>query len=239
MGNTPRKNTGHDPRSTDPNNGTSRIDNLTDAVFGIAITLLIFNLVNPNSFTDLLTFTKTLPAFLISISFLMLFWYEHNRFSRMYDMNKTPFIVLNVLFIALIIFYVYPLRFLTLYLTTIFFDAELGLSIENYQAPLLMIYYGAAAFALYFTLFLFYRKAYKMKVELRLTTDEAHYTKSQKQKLIIMFLVPLLSVVVTIIVNSVSDGLAAALGGFTYGLYVPAIMFWKRKFRGHTGKKPA
>ncbi len=50
----------------------TRLDNLTDAVFGIAITLLITNVTNPNSFDTLLDFTKTFPAFLISIIILML-----------------------------------------------------------------------------------------------------------------------------------------------------------------------
>ena len=62
-----------DPRIHYRGEQASRMDNVTDAVFGIAITLLIFNLVNPNSFADLLVFTKTLPAFLISISFIFLF----------------------------------------------------------------------------------------------------------------------------------------------------------------------
>jgi len=207
---------------------TSRMDNLTDAVFGIAITLLIFNLVNPNSFSDLLTFTKTLPAFLISISFLMIFWFEHHRFSKKYNISNTSFTVLNVLFIALIIFYVYPLRFLTLFLTTAFFNIDLGLSIDSYQAPLLMIYYGSAAFALYFTLFLFYYKAYKMRIALMLTESETVYTKAQKNKLMILCAVPLLSVLLTIIINPFSYGLATAVGGFTYGLYVPAMFLWKR-----------
>ncbi len=154
----------------------SRVDNLTDAVFGIAITLLIFNLVNPNSFNDLITFTKTLPAFLISISFLMLFWSEHLRFSRIYTLNNT------------------------------------------------------AVFALYFILFLFYYKVLKMKEELHLNRYELIYTKWQRNKLIIMFLVPFLSVLLTVFMNRISVGMASAIGGFTYMLYVPAIIIWRKKF---------
>lgn len=208
----------------------SRIDNLTDTVLGIAITLLIFNLVNPNSFNDLMTFTKTLPAFLVSISFLILIWSEHFRFSRIYALTDTGLIILNTLLIALIIFYVYPLRFLTLFLTDVFFNTDLGLSIEGYQVPLLMIYYGAAVFSLYFLLFLFYVRAYKMKEELNLNNYEIYYTKAQKNKLIIMLAVPLLSILLTILVNQYSYGMASAIGGFTYAIYAPAIIIWKRNF---------
>jgi len=40
-----------DPRINYRGASASRIDNLTDAVFGIAITLLIFNLLKPNCAT--------------------------------------------------------------------------------------------------------------------------------------------------------------------------------------------
>jgi uncharacterized membrane protein len=82
MRNEINKNRQHDPRINYRGANASRLDNLTDAVFGIAITLLIFNLSNPNSFADLLTFTKALPAFLISISFIVLIWNEHSEFSE-------------------------------------------------------------------------------------------------------------------------------------------------------------
>ena len=102
------RNARRDPRIRYRGQQASRIDNLTDAVFGIAITLLIFNLSNPNSFEELLTFTKTLPAFLISISFIVLIWNEHLEFSRIYTLDDTWLKVFNTGFIALVIFYVYP-----------------------------------------------------------------------------------------------------------------------------------
>ena len=105
----------------------TRLENLTDAVFGIGITLLIFNLANPNSFSELLAFTKTLPAFLVSIGFLMLVWWEHLRFSLIYRLEDLWLTVINIGFIALVIFYVYPLRFLTLFLTNLLFDAGIDI----------------------------------------------------------------------------------------------------------------
>jgi len=206
----------HNPRINYRGTSASGIDNLTDAVFGIAITLLIFNLLNPNSFDDLITFTKTLPAFLISISFLMLFWSEHLRFSEIYTLNNTGLTILNTLFIGLIIFYVYPLRFLTLLLTSVSFDTDIGLSIQGRQVPRLMIYYGFIAFALYFVLFLFYYKAYKIKEELNFSTFEEFFTKSQKNKLIIMFVVPFISILVIALLYQFSVNWASAIGGITY-----------------------
>src|SRR5690606_25642870 len=129
------RNARRDPRINYRGAEASRIDNLTDAVFGIAITLLIFNLSNPNSFEDLMTFTKTLPAFLISISFIVLIWNEHLEFSRIYGLEDTWLKVLNTVFIALVIFYVYPLRFLTMFLTNFFLAPTLRSTSRTSRCP--------------------------------------------------------------------------------------------------------
>lgn len=46
---------------------------------------------------------------------LMLIWNEHLKFAEVYALDDVWLTVLNTLFIGLIIFYVYPLRFLTLF----------------------------------------------------------------------------------------------------------------------------
>lgn len=225
------KNRHHDPRIVYRGEIASRLDNLTDAVFGIAITLLIFNLANPNSFQDLLTFTKTLPAFLISISFLVLIWNEHLGFSEIYTLNDTKLTLLNTVFIALVIFYVYPLRFLTLFLTNFFFNTEIAVNIYGDQVPYLMIYYGFVAFALYFVLYLFYNRSLRLKTELNLNAYEEFYTKNQKNRLLIMFLVPLLSILLTLVINEFSFIWASVIGGVTYSLYTPLIILWHNRFK--------
>lgn len=234
MRNDINKNRQHDPRINYRGTNASRLENLTDGVFGIAITLLIFNLANPNSFADLLTFTKTLPAFLISIGFLAMIWNEHLRFSEIYTLNDSRLTILNTLFIALVIFYVYPLRFLTLFLTNFFFQTDIAVNIQSDQIPYLMIYYGFVVFALYFTLFLFYSRAAKLKEDLGFNEFEIIYTKGQKSRLIIMFTVPLISIGLTIFINQFSFIWASVIGGMTYNLYTPAIIIWYRNFKKKT-----
>lgn len=230
MRNSIYKNSLHDPRIQYRGQNASRLDNLTDAVFGIAITLLIFNLTNPNSFADLLSFTKTLPAFLISITFLILVWREHVRFSEIYSMDDSKLLVLNTIFIAFVIFYVYPLRFLTLFLTNFFFQTDIHVSISGNQVPYLMIYYGFVAFALYFIMYLFYRRALKIKDNLALNPYEIFYTESQKTRQMIMFSVPLISIGLTALISQFSFIWASVIGGVSYSLYTPAMMLWLRRF---------
>jgi len=231
MRNEVNKNRHHDPRIVYRGSDPTRLDNLTDAVFGIAITLLIFNLNNPNTFSSLITFTKTLPAFLISIGFLVLIWNEHLRFSEIYTLKDSKLVFLNTLFIALIIFYVYPLRFLTLFLTSFFFNIDIGMSIQGHEVPDLMIYYGFVAFALYFTVYLLYLRASKLKNELELNEFEIFYTRQQKTRLMIMFGVPLVSIILTSVFKWGSFIWASVVGGMSYMLYTPAMMIWIRKYK--------
>jgi uncharacterized membrane protein len=220
----------HDPRINYRGEVPSRLDNLTDAVFGIAITLLIFNLSNPNSFTDLLDFAKTLPAFLLSISFLLLIWHEHSRFSEIYTLNDSMLAVLNTVFLALVIFFVYPLRFLNLVLTNIYFQTNIAIDIHDHQMPYLMIYYSFAVFALYFTVFLFYTRALKISGRLKLNSFEIFYARGQKERLAVLFFVPLISILAVFWIQRYSHLAASFAGGMAYWLYTPAIIIWHRRF---------
>lgn len=229
----------HNPRLNYRGMDPSRIDNLTDAVFGVAITLLIFNLADPNSFSDLLTIAKTFPAFLIGVGFLALVYSEHLLFSKIYTLHDGVVKLLNIIFIALVIFYVYPLRFLTVFLTNFFFQDGISITITDEQVPSLMIYYGFLVFALYFVLYLFYARALKIKDKLQLSNYEEKYTKLGKVKMIIMFSVPLLSILLVAIIRPFSYALASFIGGMVYFLYWPAMMIWGRWYNKSVKNIPA
>lgn len=202
---------------TQPN---SRLDNLTDAVFGIAITLSIYNLTIATSFRDLYNFAFTLPAFLICIVFLYLFWKAHVEFSRFIGFEDSWLQFYNVLFITLIIFYTFPLRILTLMITQMVFSIDMGVQIESHQVPLLMIYYGFVFFSLYFLVFLMYSRAQGLKPDLPFNPKEKFMIKANRIQNLIMFSVPLLSIVLAFIFRK-NPALASTIAGFIYFLYIP------------------
>ena len=222
----PNKNPWFQYRGENPD----RLDGLTDAVFGIAITLLIFNLANPNSFGDMVTFTKTLPAFLISIAFLTLIWREHVKFSVLYGLADSVIISLNILYIALVIFYVYPLRFWTLFLTNLIFQTDLQLQIQGDQVPDLMIFYGFVAFGIYFTMLLLYIRVFTIKDKLRLNSKEIIHTKMHLWRMAIMCGVPILSILIIVLFRRWSFIWASFWGGMAYMLYSPLMFFWIKKY---------
>jgi len=148
-----------------------------------------------------------------------------------YGLKDTGLVLLNTIFIALVIFYVYPLRFLTMFLTNFFFMTDIEVKIEGTQVPYLMIYYGFVAFALYFVLYLFYHRALRLTKDLQLNAYEEFYTKAQKRRLLLMFAIPLLSICSTLIINQFSFVWASFVGGIVYVLYTPLIIAWHHQFK--------
>lgn len=205
----------------------TRLNNLTDAVFGIALALLIFNVSDADSFSDLVVFAKSFPAILLSIVLLYLVWKEHVTFTQLFAINGFKLQFLNIIFIALVIFYVYPLRFLTKLLTSMLFKLEIEMKIEGNEIPDLMIFYGSIILCIYFTLFLAYSAVLKENKDL--TNYEIYNTKSQRNRMLVMALVPFISVVISIILQNYSLLWSSVLGGCSYGLYPLFISLWRKK----------
>ena len=90
----------------------SRIEGLSDAVFGFAITLLVVSLDAPRTFGDLLAAVAGFPAFAAAFTLLVLIWMAQYRFFRRYGLEDTRTVVLNVVLLFLVVFFVYPLKFL-------------------------------------------------------------------------------------------------------------------------------
>ena len=90
----------------------SRLDVFSDVVLGIALVLLVVSLAIPRNFTQLRSPT---PAFITSaICFLMLInvWFSHYVFFRRYGLNDRLTVALNAALLGLVLFCVYPLKFL-------------------------------------------------------------------------------------------------------------------------------
>ncbi len=180
--------------------------------------------------------------FFLCISLIIVIWHEHYIFFFRYGLRNGKIIALNTLFLSLVLFYVYPLKFLTkLILVPIAYvlgdsslQTELSGLISAKDIGDLMIIYGIGAAGIFFVLMLMYRHALKNAVELELTELEKFDARSKITTNLLMGLIPVLSVILSFIFRG--HWLAGAIGGVTYFLYTPVMMVHEKIVDRKRGK---
>jgi hypothetical protein len=129
---------------------------------------------------------------------LAMIWRTHYRFSRRFGLEDPYTVFLNVVLLFLVLFYVYPLKFVFTMLFAEITGANLGGQIGWHEGSVLMRIY-AAGFASVFLLFaLLYSHAYKLRKELALNPLETAQTRSSLQENLLLTLVGIASFLVAI-----------------------------------------
>ena len=153
----------------------TRLEGFTDAVFAFAVTLLIVSLEVPHTFSELELTMRGFFAFAICFGLLAHLWHLHYIYSRRYGLQTPYSVFLNLVLLFVVLFYVYPLKFMFALTVGNLFRAngELHSSpIELYQVPMLMVIFSLG-YAAVFTIFaLLYQYAYSRRRELMLNEYE-------------------------------------------------------------------
>jgi uncharacterized membrane protein len=190
----------------------SRIEGFSDAVFAFAITLLVVSLEVPRTFDELLHAMRAFPAFAVSFTLLFQIWRRHYNFFRSYDLEDGTVIALTAILLFVVLFYVYPLKFVWSLAFRQLGGATETERIRPDQWPLLMEIYGAGVIAVFALLALLYGHAYRKRDALHLTSVEIVDTRVQVVRNAAISLWGVLSVLICL-----TGGLAwVSVAGFIY-----------------------
>lgn len=157
----------------------TRLEAFSDAVFGFALTLLVVSLEVPHSYEELMAIMGGFLSFACCFALLLWIWWEHNAFFRRYGLQDGITTVLNGGLLFVVLFYVYPLKFM--------FDSMFARFVPSRHPPepmaLFQLANASAVYALGFVIMfimfaLLYARAYARRTDLRLTDLEIFDLKS-------------------------------------------------------------
>ena len=213
----------------------NRIEAVSDVVFGFALTLLVVSLEVPHTYADLLNTMRGFPAFALAFAALMAVWVRHYYFFRYYGLDDPVTIALNTLLLFVVLFYVYPLKFLcTIWLSPLtgtpmeISDTQGGMRLVMTYGDSrgLMLIFGSGFAALYLVFAALYWHAWRMRERLRLSEFEIAHTRTSIIVEVLNGGAALLSMLVACVLKPEHAGSA----GYVYVL-VPAVSLLRRHRR--------
>lgn len=208
-------------------NEVSRVEGFTDAVFAFAVTLLVVALEVPHDFQGLMDVVRGFPAFVICFTLLMTFWNAHYRYHRRYGLEDTFTRVMTMAIIVLVLFFVYPLKFLFTMVTVSLFGLDMhdAPHLESHeQVQMLYLIYGLGFAGVWSLYGILYIHALRLRDPLGLSASEVMLTRGALMENGVYVAVCLLSVALALSTNNDS------LPGYIYLLLGPLMAFTGRTF---------
>lgn len=168
----------------------NRLEAFSDAVFAFALTLLVVALEVPRTYQQLLDAVRGFPAFAACFALLYMLWFHHYTYFRRYGLVDRFVVVWNAVLVFLVLFFVYPLKFLFSLLfgawmvnlgwidpaTSTEFVARLRDGMQGWDPRQLMLIYSGGYLAVSVVFLLLYRHAWKLRDALELDALERHLT---------------------------------------------------------------
>lgn len=105
---------------------SARLEAFSDGVFAFAATLLVVALEVPSTMLELEQVLLGFVPFTLSFGALVFLWSVHRSFFRRFPLGDRMTVALNSCLLFVVLFYVYPLKFLARGLATMFFGSGFG-----------------------------------------------------------------------------------------------------------------
>lgn len=186
------------------NREVSRLEGLSDTVFGFAITLLIVSLEVPRTSTELIETMRGFIAFAFTFFVLFTIWFRQFNFFRRYGLEDTVTIMLNGALLFVVLFFIYPLKFLATWIVGRLMGGSkmvqvagggMEAIVKHEHMPWLFAIYGLGFAAVFGVFALLYGHAQTKSDELGLTELELWETRHSVK---LFSLISLLGVLVAI-----------------------------------------
>jgi uncharacterized membrane protein len=161
----------------------SRVEGLSDAVFGFAITLLVVSLDVPHTAAEVLGVMRGFFAFAITFTALFSVWRMQFNFFRRYGLEDNTTVALTGVLLFVILFFIYPLKFVIgTIVERLMYHAGWVAHAEPINGPGFDLMYLALALGWVAVLVVFalmHRHAYRMREALQLTAIEVFDTQAR------------------------------------------------------------
>lgn len=155
----------------------SRVENLSDAVFGFAITLLVVSSRVPETFRELTELLRLFVPFGACVLVFGMIWQAHYKFYRRYGLQDGTTMLINAALLFVMLFYLYPLKFLVTLLFNLFTGRHDLIVATAGDGDTLLAIYSAGYAAVFLLLAAFYGHAWRRREALELTPMEQLITK--------------------------------------------------------------
>jgi len=183
----------------------SRLEALTDAVFAIAITLLIVAHDVPRDYEHFRSVMWGFCGFAVTFFVLISIWYNTFKFHRRFGLEDGYTIFLSTVLIFIVLFYIYPLKFMAQIIINMMilkngFGVEFDVGyVGNVDVAHLFLVYGVGVFFIWLILGLMYFHAYNKRDILELDKNELLITTNSIIANFIVSFVAMISIIMTIL----------------------------------------
>lgn len=213
----------------------TRIETFSDAVFALAVTLLVLSSTVPNTLEELKASLMEVVPFGICITLFTVIWYQHYIFFIRYGFKDVKIVAVNTILLFLVLVYVYPLKFLFTALFHLYYNLITGegFPIKPLFGESLMVIYGIGAAAVFLILAWMYKIALKRKEALQLNELEIFHTKTSYYSNLLMALVPVISAIIAAF--GIGGNYSSMVAGLAYWLYMIILpIFHNRRKKSKT-----
>lgn len=222
----------HDPYFTWRGDSVTRIENLSDIVFALALGMLVSASTPPTTYGELQDHLLNIIPVSAGFALMLVIWNDHFTFFRRYGLNDTTIVFLNAALLLVILFIAYPLRFIFdsmfawIYLLLGHPARMQAMGIESYyEAGVIMAYFDAGFAVVYLLIGAMYSHALRKADMLGLSDAEQVLTRRT------------ISITRLCVIVAVVAGLMAAftpigpMAGFLFWVIWPGVILIERRLK--------